>query len=92
MAQPIFQEPPPSPVYSGHSSYWSNPGVYESAGAGAKVCKETTNDLVNAQDHLYRVKDDLLNQIGGDCRKLHSNCTKIIISSVGEALLRHPPR
>ena len=88
MAQPIFQEPPP-PVYS-HSSYWSNPGVYENS--GAKVCKETTNDLLNTQDHLYRVKDDLLNQIGGDCRKLHSNCTKIIISSVGEALLRHPPR
>lgn len=76
------------PTYS-HSSaqYWSNPGAYE---LGAKVCKETTEDLFNAQDHLFRVKDNLLDQIG--CGGNSVNCTKILIHSVGHSLLRHAPR
>merc|ERR1712141_889202 len=78
-------EPPPDFSHSS-GSYWSNPSAYE---LGAKVCQETTNDLIHAQDHLFRVKDNILDQIscGGN-----TNCTKIIISSVSRALLRHAPR
>ena len=56
---------------------------------GAKVCQETKKDLFSAQDHLFRVKDNLLDQIG--CGG-NSNCTKILIHSVGQSLLRHAPR
>ena len=61
-------------------------GAYE---MGAKVCQETKKDLFSAQDHLFRVKDNLLDQIG--CGG-NSNCTKILIHSVGQSLLRHAPR
>ena len=85
VAQPMFQEPPPAFSHAS-SSYWSNPSAYEAGGEA--VCLEAQNNLEEARDHLLLVKTALLERI--EC--CPKNCTKIIISSVGRSLLRHPPR
>ena len=61
-------------------------GAYET---GAEVCRETQNDFVEARDHLFQVKETLLERI--DCGG-NKNCTKVIVSSIGKSLVRHPPR
>ena len=91
MAQTVFQQPPPAFSHSS-ASYWSNPGAFENSanqGTSSEVCQETQNDFVEARDHLFHVKETLLERI--DCGG-NSNCTKVIVSSVGRSLLRHPPR
>lgn len=88
MAQPIFQEPPPAFSHSS-ASYWNNPSAYET---GAEVCIETHNDFVEARDHLFHVKETLLDRIDCGVSTGNTNCTKVIISSIGKSLVRHPPR
>ena len=83
-AQPVFQEVP----RTGSSSFWhsSTTGNFET---GAEICRETQNDFEEARDHLFHVKVALLDRI--ECGE-NKNCTKIIVSSVGKSLMRHPPR
>lgn len=85
MAQTLYQEPPAFNHPS--ASYWNNKhGAFEDP---IGECKETRKDFNTARDHLDNVKETLLQKI--DCGD-NLNCTKIIISSVGRSLLRHPPR
>ena len=94
MAQPIYQEPPAF-SHTSDSSYWNNP-----AGAPTFVndpigeCKETRKDFNVASDHLDGVKEMLLQKIEccNEANPCPLSCTKIIISSVGRSLLRHPGR
>jgi len=89
MAQPILQEPPQA--FSHSTNYWRNPTSnydYENP-ADIEVCRETKKDFTEARDHLIHVKETLLDKI--DCGG-NTNCTKIIVSSVGRSLIRHPPR
>ncbi len=94
---PVYLVPHPGSSYGnpfGHppriSSYWTNPGAGHSAGnTGSGFCRETRDDLREARDHLYHVKETLLERI--DCGG-NSNCTAIVITSTGPSLLRHPPR
>lgn len=85
VAKPIFQEPPAA--FSHSSNYWrQNSYEYENSQADTEVCRETKKDFTEARDHLINVTETLLVKIG--C----TNCTKIIVSSVGRSLIRHPPR
>jgi len=91
MAQPIFQEPPTAFTHS--SNYWRSQDSYEYVNNNPSEtevgsCRETKKDFTEARDHLYNISLTLLDRI--DCKP--SNCTKVIISSVGRSLLRHPPR
>lgn len=90
MAQPIFQEPPSS-AFTHSSNYWRSQDSYEYENPNpseTEVCRETKKDFTEARDHLKIVKEALLH-FPIEC---NSNCTKIIVSSVGRSLLRHPPR
>ena len=89
MAQTLYQEPPAF-SHTSASSYWNNPAGAPSFDTDPiGECKETRKDFNVASDHLDSVKETLLLKI--DCGD-NLNCTKIIISSVGRSILRHPPR
>ena len=90
VAQPIFQEPPAA--FSHSSNYWRQSSSYDYENlADTEVCRETTKDFTEARDHLIHVKEILLDRV--DCGgKGNAHCTKIIVSSVGRSLIRHPPR
>ena len=90
MAQPIFQEPPSS-AFTHSSNYWRSQDSYEYENPNpseTEVCRETQKDFTEARDHLKIVKEALLH-FPIEC---NSNCTQVIVSSVGRSLLRHPPR